>query len=78
MHNDKAFVSGAALKKLNLNRQPDNILEQMHHVNCTGRSDAEIIDIIMKARGRAEKCEESKQNLSLMKSVSDVRKETKT
>jgi len=36
MFNDKAMVSGAALKKLFLEQLPPKILEQMHTVDSTG------------------------------------------
>jgi len=55
MHNDKALVTGAALKKLILERLPQKILEQMHTIDLTGRADNEIIDIITKAGRTAEK-----------------------
>jgi len=53
--NDKAMVSGAALKKLILERLPQKILEQMHVVNLTGKTDNEIITIITNAGRTAEK-----------------------
>jgi len=52
---DKAMVSGAALKKLILERLPQKILEQMHVVNLTGKTDIEIITIITNAGRTAEK-----------------------
>jgi hypothetical protein len=54
MHNDKALVSGAALKKIILDRLPHKILEQMHTVDLTGKTDEEIITIITNA-GRTAK-----------------------
>ena len=54
MHNDKALVTGAALKKLILERLPQKIVEQMHTIDLTGRADNEIIDIITKAGRTAE------------------------
>jgi len=39
MYNDKALVSGAALKKLILERLPPKIQEQMHTVVLTGNTD---------------------------------------
>jgi len=48
-YNDKAQVSGAALKKLILDQLPHKILEQMHTVELTGRTDNKISDTITKA-----------------------------
>jgi hypothetical protein len=43
MHNVKAMVSGAALKKIIFDRLPHKILEQIHLVDHTGKTDDEII-----------------------------------
>jgi hypothetical protein len=38
MHNDKALVSGAALRKILFYRLPHKILEHMHTVDLTGKT----------------------------------------
>jgi hypothetical protein len=76
MHNDKALVSGAALKKIILDRLPHKILEQMHTVDLTGKTDEEIITIITNAGRTAEKWDEAKRNLGLRKSITENRKES--
>jgi len=63
--NDKAMVSGAALKKLILERLPQKILEQMHVVDLTGKTDNEIITIITNAGRTAENWEAARKNLGL-------------
>ena len=63
--NDKAAVSGAAFKKLILERLPHKILEQMHTVDLTGRTDQEIMTIITNAGRTAEKWEAARNNLGL-------------
>jgi len=63
--NDKAMVSGAALKKSILERLPQKILEQMHVVDLTGKTDNEIITIITNAGRTAEKWEAARKNLGL-------------
>jgi len=73
MYNDKAMVSGAALKKLILDRLPHKILEQMGTIDLPGKTDEEIISIITNARRPAEKWDEAKKNLGLRKSISDIR-----
>jgi len=52
------------------------MLDQMHTVDLTGKSDQEMIDIITNAGKTAEKWEEAKENL-LIKSY-DSRKERKS
>ena len=74
--NDRAQLTGAALKKLILERLPIKILDQMHTVDLTGKSDQEMIDIITNAGKTAEKWEQAKENL-LIKSY-DSRKERKS
>jgi len=66
--NDKAMVSGAALKKLILERLPQTILEQMHVIDPTGKTDNEIITIITNAGRTAEKWEAARKNLGLIAS----------
>jgi len=63
--NDKAAVTGAAFKKLILERLPHKILEQMHMVDLTGRTDQEIMTIITNAGRTAEKWEAARNNLGL-------------
>jgi len=61
--NDKAKVTGAALKKIILQRLPQKILDQMHTVDLTGKTDQEIISIITNAGRSAEKWEAVRKNL---------------
>jgi len=61
--NDKAQVTGAALKKFILERLPAKILDQMHVVDLTGKTDQEMIDIITNAGKTAERWEEARENL---------------
>jgi hypothetical protein len=82
--NDKAAVSGAAFKKLILERLPHKIPEQMHTVDLTGRTDQEIMTIITNAGRTAEKWEAARNNLGLKnqcmakeKSLSKFRREEK-
>jgi hypothetical protein len=49
IYNDKVIVSGAALKKIILNRLLHKILEQIHTVDLTGKTDKEIIITITNA-----------------------------
>ena len=63
--NDKAAVTGAAFKKLILERLPHKILEQMHTVYLTSRSDQEIMTIITNTGRTAEKWEAARNNLGL-------------
>jgi len=67
--NDKAMVTGAALNKLILERLPQKILEQMHVVDLTGKSDQEIITNITNAGRTAEKWEAVRKNLGLKASL---------
>jgi hypothetical protein len=53
--NDKAVVTGAALKKMILGRLPQNILEQIDVVDLTGKTDQEITTISNNAGRTAEK-----------------------
>jgi len=75
MFNDRALVSGAALKKIILDRLPHKILEQMHTIDLTGKTDNELITIITNAGRTAEKWDEARMNLELKKPVSEVREE---
>jgi len=74
-YNDKAMVTGPAFKKLILDRLPPKILEQMHTIDLSGKTDDEIITIITNARKTAEKWEAAKKSLGLRKTVSDNRNE---
>jgi len=75
MFNDRALVTGAALKKIILDRLPHKILEQMHTVDLTGKTDEELITIITNAGRTAEKWDEARKNLGLKIPVAEVRKE---
>ena len=75
MYNDRALVSGAALKKIILDRLPHKILEQMHTVDLHGKTDDELITIVTSAGRTAEKWDEARKNLGLKKPVSEVRKD---
>ena len=61
--NDKAQITGAALRKFILERLPAKILDQMHVVDLTGKTDQEMIDIITNAGKTAERWEEARDNL---------------
>ena len=63
--NDKDMVSGAALKKLILERLPQKILDQMHVVDLTGKTDNEIITIVTNAGRTADKWEAARKNFGL-------------
>jgi len=63
IHNHKALETGAALKKLILEWLQQKILEQMHTIDLTGKSDAEMIDIITRAGRTAENWDEAKKSL---------------
>jgi len=67
--NDKARVSGTALKKMILEHLPQKIIEQMHTVDLTGKTDQEIIAIITNAGQTAEKWEAARKNLGLKASL---------
>jgi hypothetical protein len=64
-HNNEALVTGAALKKLILERLPPKIWEQMHTVDLTGKTDQEIMSIITSAGRTAEKWDAARKNLGL-------------
>jgi len=53
--NDKLMATGAALKNMILDRLPQKIIEQMHTVDLTGKTDQEIITRITNAGETAEK-----------------------
>jgi hypothetical protein len=72
--NDKAMVAGAALKKMILERLPQKILEQMHTVDLTGKTDQEIITIITNAGRTAEKWEAARKNIGLKTSLKTYEK----
>jgi len=73
-YNDRAQLTGAALKKFILERLPIKILDQMHTVDLTGKSDQEIIDVITKAGTTAERWEEAKDNILIKSYDSKKRK----
>ena len=78
MYNDEALVSGAAFKKLILEQLPQKILEQMHTVDLTGKTDQQIINIITNAGRTAEKWDVARKNLGLKVSLgSQERSESK-
>jgi len=77
MHNDRALVSGAALKKIILDWLPDKILEQMQTVDLMGKTDDEIIIIITNAGRTAEIWDEAGKNLGLKRPISEVGKEVR-
>jgi hypothetical protein len=56
-YNDKAQLTRAALKKLIQELLPIKILDQMHMLNLTGKSDQEMIDIITNAEKTAKQWE---------------------
>jgi hypothetical protein len=62
---DKAMVTGTALKKMILERLPQKILDQMHTVDLTGKTDQEIISVITNAGRTTEKWEAARNNLGL-------------
>jgi len=63
IHNDKVQLSGAALQKLILDPLPEMILEQMHMVDLTRKSNEDIIDIIQCIGRTFKNWEEAKSNL---------------
>lgn len=63
MCNDKAQLTGMALKILILDRLPVKVLEQMITAALTGKSDQEIVDIISKAGRMGKKYKEATTNL---------------
>jgi hypothetical protein len=77
IHHDRALVSRAALKMIILDRLPHKILEQMHTLDLTGKSDAKMIDIIWQAGRSAEKWFQAKRDLGHKKSISKLRTQPK-
>jgi hypothetical protein len=67
--NDKAMVTGAALKMMIRQRLPQKIVEQMNTVDLTGKTDQDIITIITNAGRIAEKWEGGRKNLGLESSL---------
>jgi hypothetical protein len=76
--NHKAMVTGAALKKIILERLPQKILERMHTVDLTGKPDQEIITIINNARRTAEKWEAARRIFGLKSSLRTYEKKHNT
>jgi hypothetical protein len=72
--NDKAMVTGAALKMMILQRLPQKIDEQMNTVDLPGKTDQEIITIITNAGRIAEKWEAARKNLGLESSLRNYEK----
>jgi len=64
IHNDKAQLTGAGLKKLILHWLSVNVLEQVHTVGLTRKTDREMIEIISRAGRNAEKWVEVKKTPS--------------
>jgi hypothetical protein len=52
--NDKAIVTGAALKKIIIERLPQKIIKQIHTPDLTGKTDQWIFTIIINAGRTAE------------------------
>lgn len=65
MYNHKALVTGAAFKKLILESLPQKILKQMHTVDLTGKTDQEIVTIIINAGKTAEKWDAARKILGI-------------
>jgi hypothetical protein len=76
MHNDQTLGSGAALKKIILDRLTQRIWEHMHTVDLTGKTDDEIISIVTNAGRTAEKWDAARKNFGLKKPISERWKET--
>jgi len=72
--NDKAIVTRAALNKSILERLPQKILQQMHVVDSTGKTDQEIVTIITNAGRTVEKWEAARKNLGLKASFRSYEK----
>jgi len=72
--NDKAKVSGAAMKKIILQRLPQEILEQMHTVDLTEKTDQELYAIITSAGRTAEKWEAAWKILGIKASMKTYEK----
>jgi hypothetical protein len=53
--NDKAMVTGAALKNIILQRLPQKIIKQMHTMDLTRKTDYEMITNLTNAGRTAEK-----------------------
>jgi len=73
-YNNRAMVTGAALKKLILQWLPQKIIEQMHTVDPMGKTDLEIITIITNAERTAEKWEAARKNLGLKATLKSYNK----
>jgi hypothetical protein len=63
--NDKAMVTGAALRKMILERLPQKIIDEIHTVDLTGKTDKEIISSITTVGRTAEQWEAARENLGL-------------
>jgi len=74
MYNNDALVTGAAFEKMVRERLPQNILEQMHTVILTGKTQEEIITFITNARRTAEQWDSARKNLGLNVVPWEIRK----
>jgi hypothetical protein len=63
--NGKAMVIGAAFRKMIFERLPEKIIDEMHTVDLTGKTDREIISSITNAGRTAKKWEAARENLGL-------------
>jgi hypothetical protein len=59
------MVTGASLKKMSLERLQQKIIEQMHTVNLTGKTDQEIISITTNTTRTVQKWEVTRTKLGL-------------
>jgi hypothetical protein len=60
MHIDKAQLTGTGLKNLILDHLPETLFGQMHTTDRKGKSDQEIIEIILKAGRTVKMCCEAR------------------
>jgi len=58
---DMAQLTAAGLQNLILYPLPGEVLSQMHSVNLTGKSNQEMIDIIINTGRTAEKWDEARK-----------------
>jgi hypothetical protein len=63
------LVPGVAFKKFIQERLPQKIMEQMHTVDLTGKTDQVIITIIINADRKGEKWDAARKNLRLKVSL---------
>jgi hypothetical protein len=72
--NDKAMVTGAALKKRILEWLPHKIIEQIHGVDLTGKTDQEMFSIITHAGRTTEQWEAARMNHGLKATLNSYEK----